>query len=244
LSAQIGGLAGLATWQVCHGARIDQQLELPRPLAGTTTEDLTMQMRVTESETIDGPGVLPGLAEKMRGELRKLVGMWIQSRLTTRGAIIKAETSLPPDAPAWARSTMDSMQGSLGRGAVLPAEAIGVGARWETESDLRQNGYDLHQLSRYRVRELVGSRVGLDVEVELTAGAQEIAIPNAGGMTVQLESLRGTGSGIFNLDVGSVVPRLSWMSLDTEMSMRIPAGGRTLAMSTRMKMAIDMHAGR
>jgi hypothetical protein len=175
--------------------------------------------------------------------VRKLVGMTVEARLTTRGAIIKEEISMPADAPASARDTMGSMQGSAGRNTPLPAEPVGVGARWESEIPMRQNGIELRALSRYRVRELAGTRVGLDVEMELSGAAQEIKLPNGSG-TARMESMRGTGTGTVDLDLGSLVPRRSHTDLDTQMSMRIPAGGQSLSVSTRMKMVMDLHAGR
>jgi hypothetical protein len=206
--------------------------------------ELTSSMQVLQSDAVDAPGVLPGLAEKMGTELRKLVGMTVQSRLTTRGALIKAETSLPPDAPASARGTAESMEGSLGRSSVLPAEPVGVGARWETETQLHQNGMELRQTSRFRVRELAGTRVGLDLEIEVTGGAQEIKLPSGNGATAQLESLHGSGSGTLDLDLGSVVARRGHTDLDSQLAMRIPAAGQSLSVSTRMKMVMDLHAGR
>jgi hypothetical protein len=202
--------------------------------------ELTSTMRVTEADATAGPGVLPGLADRMRAELRKMIGMTLHSRLTTRGAVIKVESTLPPDAPASTQTTLEGLRDSLGRGAILPAEPVGLGARWETEADLRQNGMQIHQISRYRVRELAGPRVTLDLEVETSAGAQDVPVPGTPGGTAQLDSLRGSGMGSFNLDLGSIVPRVAHLSLDNHMSMRV----QSMAMAMRMKMGIDMRAGR
>ena len=222
--------------------------EMPAPgvrlLASVTTApagkgELSYTLKVVEAEAVDGPGVLPGIAEKMRAELKKVVGATMTGRLTTRGAVIKLETTLPADAPSSARGTLDSLQNSYGR---LPAEAVGVGARWEIETKLHQSGVDATALTRYRVRELVGTRVGLDLEMEINGAAQEIKLPD--GPTAQLESMRGTGSGTLDLDLGSVVPRRGSNNLDSQMALRIPAVGQSLPISMRMKMLIDLHAGR
>jgi hypothetical protein len=93
------------------------------------------------------------------------------------------------------------------------------------------------------VRELSGPRVGLDMEIELSAGAQEIKGP-AGGATVQLEGMRGTGSGTLDLDLTRLVPRRGHTTLDSNLSMKVPTAGQTISMSSRMKMVMDMRAGR
>jgi hypothetical protein len=204
---------------------------------------VTSSARVTDADAIAVPGVMPVLVERTRAELRKLVGMTVDSHLTTRGAVIKVETTLPPDAPASARSTVEGLQSGLGGSAVLPAEAVGVGARWESESDLKQNGISIHQHSRYFIRELVGTRVALDIELELSASAQEIKVPGS-AMTVQLDGMHGSGSGTQELDLASLVPRRQHLAMDSDLSMRVPMGTRSLAMSTRMKVTIDVHAGR
>jgi len=223
--------------------------EMPTPvmrmLASVTSApagqgELTSTMQLTEAEAVDAPGLLPGLAEKMGAELRKLKGATTQTRMTTRGAVIKTETSWPPEAPASVRSSLEGLQSSLNRSVVLPAEPVGLGARWETEIQARQNGIDTRQISRFRIRELAGTRVALDIEVEVSAGAQEIALPNANGATAHLESMHGTGSGTTDLDLTSVVPRRSQATLDSQVAMKF----QTLDVSTRMKMVMELHAGR
>jgi hypothetical protein len=205
--------------------------------------EISALARVTDADIIDGPGVLPMLKDQVRTELRKMVGMTIDTHMTTRGAVIKIDTTLPPDAPASMRNTFDNLQSSFSRSGVLPAEPVGVGARWESETDLQQGGISIHEHGRYLVRELVGSRVGIDVEFELNAGPQEMKVPSA-PTTLHLDGMRGTGSGTMDLDLGSVVPRKQHLAMDTDMSMRMPVGGRDLAMTMRMKMTIDVHAGR
>ena len=206
--------------------------------------ELTSTMRVVELDAVDAPGGLPGLADRMRGDLAKLVGTTMQARVTTRGAVIKMETTLPSDAPASARGTMESLQSSYGSSAILPAEAVGVGARWETEHKLHQNGVDVKALTRYRVRELVGARVGLDLEMELTGASKEVRLPGAGGTPAQLDSMTGSGTGTLDLELGSVVPRRGRNSLDSQLAMRVPAVGQSVSVSMRMKTLIDLHAGR
>src|SRR5262249_44905917 len=154
-----------------------------------------------------------------------------------------SETTLPPDAPASARGTLDSMQGMLGQASPLPAEPVGVGARWETEAVLHQNGLEMHQVSRFTLRERAGSRVKLDVEIEQSAPAQEMKIPSGKGATAHLESLRGTGGGTLELDLGRVVPRRGRLDLDldSQMEMKVPAGGQSMSISMGMKMLMELH---
>jgi len=41
-----------------------------------------------------------------------------------------------------------------------------------------------------------------------------------------------------------MVTQRSHSTVETLMSMKVPAGGQTLSLSTRMKMIMDAHAGR
>jgi len=205
--------------------------------------ELSANARITDADTVDTPGVPPFLRDQVRTELRKVVGMSIDSRLTTRGAVIKVDTTLPPDAPASTRGMIEGLQSSFGRSGVLPAEPVGVGAHWEIDTVLKQNGIEVRDHTSYRVRELAGTRVALDVEIVLNADAQEIKLPTGGG-SMQLDSMRGNGSGTVELDLASLVPRQQHVAMENDMAMHMPMGGRTMAMSMHMKMGIVLHAGR
>jgi hypothetical protein len=206
--------------------------------------ELTANFRITQADVEETPGTMPGVIERMRAELPKLLGITIESRMTTRGATRQTRSSLPPDAPASLRGTIESLDGGMGRNAVLPLEAVGVGARWEADEDIQQSGMKVHQRTRYRLDELAGTRLGLAVEVELSAGAQSFPLPGGGGLAGQLESMQGSGSGSTTLELGSVVPRLAHADVDTHLTMRIPVSGQSVTASMRMKAIIDMHAGR
>jgi hypothetical protein len=206
--------------------------------------ELVSTAQVLDADAVDGPGLLPGLTDKVRAELRGMKGLTVQERLTTRGMPIKVEISVPPDASPTARSSLERMQGSMDRSTVLPAEPVGVGARWEVDSQVRHGGIESRQISRYRVRELSGTRLGLDIEVDVSAGAQEVALPNTNGASAHLDDMRGTGTGTVDLDLTAVVPRRGHSTVETRVSMKVPAGGQTLSLSTSMKVITDVHAGR
>jgi len=206
-------------------------------------DELTSTMRVVENEATDLPGATPELMEKVRALMRTAVGMKVKSRLTTRGARVAAETTLPPGAPADTGKTFDVLQNSTHRNAVLPAEPVGIGARWEIESHADQGGMKVRQVSRFQLRALAGNTVGLDMEIEVTAGPQRAMVPYDDG-TRWLEWMHGTGTGVLELDLGHAVPRRAQMTLDQEVAMGARPGRPPPSEPDRMKVIMEVRAGR
>ncbi|MEZ4404113.1 MAG: hypothetical protein R3B06_29090 [Kofleriaceae bacterium] len=75
----------------------------------------------------------------------------------------------------------------------LPSEPIGVGARWQVDSILRQGGTYLSQTARYRLTAVDGERLTVEVELDRLGEPQPIGLAGVDARLLGLvRAVRGT----------------------------------------------------
>ena len=84
---------------------------------------------------------------------------------------------------------------------LLPAEPVGVGARWEARKDLVLYGFKVNQVDTYTLAEKVGDELKLDVQVQQSAVPQTITFEEEGvELTVKSFKMNASGQVIANLN--------------------------------------------
>jgi hypothetical protein len=77
---------------------------------------------------------------------------------------------------------------------LLPAEPVGVGARWEARKDLVLYGFEISQVDTYTLTEKVGDELKLKVQIEQTALPQTVTFDEE-GIEIAIESFKMSASG-------------------------------------------------
>jgi len=84
---------------------------------------------------------------------------------------------------------------------LLPAEAVGAGARWEARKDLVLYGFKVSQVDTYTLNEKVGDELKLNVQIQQSAVPQTITFEEEGvELTVKSFKMNATGQVIANLN--------------------------------------------
>ncbi len=177
------------------------------PGAATTT----IALRGLVGEIAAGADAGRAEAEAYLGRWRKLLE---RRRLTVaidpRGAL-GAITVIddPIAATAAADDTHDELvQRWLGLAVPLPAEPIGVGARWRVVTLLRTGGAVVKQTATYRLAAIDGDAWTIAVELERVAEQQLIDVPGLpDSVTTELIALRRTVAGTVTIAATSPLPR-------------------------------------
>jgi hypothetical protein len=174
------------------------------------------------------------------GQVGNLSGWY---RIDTRGNILETSYTLPDGAlPPGAGQMMNEMSGQMQQlSAPFPAEAIGVGARWQTTSTMVIAGTPLTQITEYTLLARNGDTVELGMKVGQTVTAPVAApgVPTAA--QAAMGETQGSGTGKMTIDLTSMVPQ-SDMTMDTTMSMAMPGPGQGQAqgMTVAMQMTITI----
>jgi hypothetical protein len=204
--------------------------------------DFTYKMALKEATVGEDPSgaVNPAVLEQMRGLIGKMQGLGGEATVNARGAVVKSDFVIPPDAPQELKQVMDSLQQSMGQISVpFPEEAVGVGAKWEVTTEVAQGGMKIGMVSKFELKSIEGNVVTIAHEIVQTAGAQVIEGPGMpAGAKATLLNLNGggRGEGVFKLD--GVLPTAFATAMNIALSMEVDAAGQKQALS--MKTDLDL----
>ncbi len=117
----------------------------------------------------------------------------------------------------------------------LPAEAVGVGARWRALQNTSANGLEVTQTTEYTLRSRNGEQAELEVKII------DVTMPDLSGVVpgASVSSATMSGGGTMNLNLASLVPR---GALDIEMaiamSLDLQGASQSMAMHMKINQAI------
>lgn len=211
------------------------------PVALTPAGDLKYEFRVVHTSLADDVDVPREMREKLETELRRMDGSGGWAIVTPRGLTKRSVYEIPRDAPPEVAQTMDSVRQAVQQIATpLPADAVGVGAKWETVSTIKTALVKLTQTAKYELGELSGARGVL--KVTLTQGAPPQAVTVAAsppGVTWTLESLTSSGAATARFDLGRVVSAVQTQA-QTKTVMRADKGGESQRLVTQIELGVGV----
>jgi hypothetical protein len=160
-------------------------------------------VRIVKAEAIVPEGLDPGVVTDLNKSAAVLnnVGGWVE--VDDRGIIQRTElndAAKRSDVPVRLLVMIVNARTSLAR-VILPAEPVGIGARWEARKELVLYGFKVSQVDTYTLTEKVGDELKLKVQIQQTAVPQTVTFPEE-GIELQVESfsMNATGDVIANLN--------------------------------------------
>lgn len=147
----------------------------------------------------------PGMSEALLASLDPLVGTAGSVRISSTGQTLDWTLQPPPGADPTTISNMK--QGMANSSAVLPTEAVGVGARWEQHSTVESNGLKVAQVTLYELLQMDKKHLSLKLAVQQSAPAQTFSPPGMPpGANARLDSMSTQGQGTSAVRLDRLVP--------------------------------------
>jgi hypothetical protein len=195
--------------------------------------------------SVDSANADPSAAALMQSfaaDMKTLHGsMTITNRGESRGTHFDTSQISNPQLSQMVGSLSQSLDGLV---MPLPAEAVGVGARWEGRQTVGANGIQMQQKNTWEVQSIEGSDVKVKVTIEQTAGAQPI---NSAGMPagaeMSLDKMNGTGTGNATFHLNGLVPT-SDVSTSSTMYMSINMGGQAQPVTVAVTAKVGVVPGK
>ena len=170
--------------------------------------NIRFDVEILEAEALLPDGIDPALGEdytKSAAVLREVGG---SLEIDDRGILVRSElnqAAKTPELPIRLLMTLVQARTSLAR-VVLPADPVGVGARWEARKRVQVFGFEIVQVDRYRLEDKVGDELRLSVEIAESAPKrtvrfeeqgtehtlQSLSVSARGSITVSLDALEGS----------------------------------------------------
>lgn len=187
----------------------------------------------------------PALGQALAASLGEIGDMSGWYRIDARGNILESSYVVPTGAvPPQAGQMLNDMQGQMQQlSAPFPAEAIGIGARWQTTTTAVMMSTPLTMTTEYTLLARDGDTVELGVKVAETMTAPAATapgIPPEAQTALSAMEMNATGTGTMIIDLTSLVPQ-SEMTMSTTMSMGMPTPqgqAQNMAMTMQMTMTL------
>lgn len=175
-------------------------------VSGPTIEgrggSIRFDVRIVKAEAIVPEGTDPAVKMDLDKSVAVLnnVGGWVE--VDDRGIIQRSELNSRAknsEVPARLLLMIVNARTSLAR-VLLPAEPVGIGARWEASKKLVLYGFEIHQSDTYTLVEKKGDQLKLNVQIQQTAPEQTVTFEEE-GIELSLESLTMNANGRVVLDL-------------------------------------------
>lgn len=184
----------------------------------TVTEDgAKFEVNITKAEAAIPQGLDPAVAADLQQSASILDDVGGIVEINNRGEVLAAELNdraKSPDIPVRLLMMIVNARTTLSR-VVLPAEPVGLGARWEARKELELYGFKVAQVDTYTLVERVGDEIKLNVTVTQNALPQTVDFPED-GLSISVEQMTANAGGeiILNLNALESDAAASGQSLD------------------------------
>ena len=171
--------------------------------AMATDEGVKFEVNIAKAEAAVPQGVDPKIAEDLRKSAAILDDVGGTVTMDDRGMTLAAELNdraKSPDIPVRLLMMIVNARTTLSR-VVLPAEPVGLGARWEARKELELYGFKVQQVDTYTLVERVGDEIKLNVTVTQNALPQTVDFPED-ELSISVEQMTANAGGeiILNLN--------------------------------------------
>jgi len=197
--ATLATTADAAALSVVPGVR----LHIVSGPAMATENGVKFEVNITKAEAAVPPGIDPTVAEELRQSAAILDDVGGTVEMNDRGIMLSTQLNdraKSPDLPLRLLMMIVNARTTLSR-VVLPAEPVGLGARWEARKELTLYGFKVQQVDSYTLIERVGDEIKLNVTVTQNALPQTVDFPEE-GLSIAVEQMVANARGeiILNLN--------------------------------------------
>ncbi len=211
------------------------QTPMPRMTMGFDTAtaerspagEFKIDSRLTSASVDPNGGQQEQMAKALRPQIEAMKGLGMAYWVSAKGNVRDVKLDMPPSVPPSAQQIMSGMSQSFESMVTpLPAEPVGVGARWQVVSRVATGGADILQSAVYTLKSRAGARAVLDVTLVQVAASDTIhtaQMPT--GMSAKVKSFNSTGGGSTQMDLKSVAPEGGTMALKTAMEISVQGAG-------------------
>lgn len=193
-----GAAKSTSTVKVTVGSKGQERTMAPEPTTSTMAweviqaDDTGAQVQTTITHAPSAPS---------------LVGVAVNVRVSSLGAPDTVTVAGDDELDETTRSLVRSLVGAQQAfGAVLPVEAVGVGASWQIAGTSAIAGVEMQSVTTYHLDAIDGSKVTYHADLALSASDQDLELPGAGpgGGTARAHlvsaDITGTEEGTMDLE--------------------------------------------
>lgn len=190
----------------------------------------------------DGSGNGAMMAAAMGQAFDQMKGFEQRMIYDTRGMIIEGDWTVPPGMDPQMAANLENVNQSLEQAMLrLPAEAVGVGAKWKEVSQIDSNGLKIEQSAEYTVDSIEGKTLSVSTDIVQTPTSKKLQAPNMPpGVEVDLLEFDSKGTGKVVIELDHMIPVSGSSVMDTNLTVEAGAAGQKQKVTTKIKMTMEI----
>ena len=207
-------------------------------------ERIRYQLKLSDADLTGTDNAHPSLLAEMRKGVDLLVGASGQLEVDPRGLVTGLSLAQPAGLGPELAQFLDSARLAMDDMVVpLPEDAVGIGAKWEATDTVTQGGISVREKTYYELVALDGPRALIRSRTVQSADRQRASLPGLpDGVTAEVVSLRGSGTGEIDLDLRRLVPGNAREEIDVDISFVVRQGQTERAMSLTSESGLEIQA--
>jgi hypothetical protein len=196
--------------------------------------------RYEMGEDPGGTGAL--MAAAMGQAFDQMKGFEQRMVYDTRGMIIEGDWTVPQGMDPQLSANLQNVNQSLEQAMLrLPAEAVGVGAKWKEISEIDSNGLQIEQTAEYTVDSIEGKQVKVATDISQAPKSKKLNPPNMPpGVEVDLVDFDSKGKGNVVIELDHMIPVSGSSTMDTSLTVEAGAAGQKQKVTTKIKLTMEI----
>lgn len=208
--------------------------------------DIYADFSYTDADIVAAVNTPPEVANAMREQIKKMVGLNGSMVVDSQGNTKQVNLNIPEGLDPNTKRMVDQMANSFKQiSSPVPAEPVGVGAKWRVPNSIAANGMTLKQIATYELVEIKDNVATLQVNMEQQAGSQDIKPPGLPeGASIKLKSLTSQGNGKVTMAFNQIMPVSSNISVrsNTEMAVKEAGSQQETPMGMNSTMELNLES--
>lgn len=203
--------------------------------------NIAYELAVTDASAMEDPDAMPEITALLKTSLEEAKGVVITGTLSDRGIPIgagkaKTTSSSNPQARQFIEQMRESVSSLV---CPLPAEAIGVGAKWEAKMPLKSQGMTIQQTVNYEVASIKEDNLQTKFSIAQTATNQKMESPAMPGMKLEIPQMTGTITGTSGFSLTHPFPSQATMDSRSEVLIKMGAQKQSMTMKSDTNVRIE-----
>jgi hypothetical protein len=190
--------------------------------------DIHYTFRYVDSDVSTGGSLPPQVLESMRSQMKKLKGLTGTGVSGDQGQFKSLNFQAPKTLDANTKQLLDQMSKSMETlSAQLPAEPVGIGAKWRVIQPINVGTINLNQTATYELVSIANGVVNLKGTIAQDAKFQRLnqpGLPN--NVVMNLKSMSSTGQWDTTLRLDRLLPMKAVMSLTSQSDMEVSSSAK------------------
>ncbi len=207
----------------------------------STSGDITYELQFLDATVSEDQEVMPQISEAMKSSLEKTKGLSGKGTMSNRGISKSLDMKAPEGADPQTSQAIEQMKQSFANlSAPFPAEAVGVGAKWQVKMPFQSQGMKIDQTAIYELASIEGERLTAKSTVSQTAANQKVQNPAMPALKFDLNKMEGHGTGETTFDLSKIFPPEGMAVVHSEMTMGMNAPDQKQTMSMKLDLEMKM----